>query len=52
MKYLYIALSSILLAYIIILLFTLIIILTSTREKKEDLVKSKENLANIKDITH
>ena len=47
----YFGLSFIFLS-IVILLFTLIIILISTREKKEELVKSKENLTNIKDITH
>ncbi len=37
---------------LIILLFCLIIFLISTREKEDELIKSKENLSNIKDITH
>lgn len=40
------------LAQLLILLFYLIIFLVSLREKKDDLIKSEENLKDIKEITH
>ena len=53
LKYLNIYLSfNFIFFQILIIIFCIIIFLVSTREKKEDLINSQNNLNSIKDITH